>query len=156
MVNPRTGTETRSYVDLVIVIVPLTPRIPPGCTVCQTSPRCTTYARPYGLDTVFSFHRNLGANAMTDTRKYPYPHAVGTDGVSGLPAGYTGPLPGGAVRPRPIGAGRTPVTSQTRQCISRKSLREIPPDDARLSQVNFVPHPGIDKSVGSFRFSLRT
>ena len=85
-----------------------------------------------------------------DGGKYPYPHAMGANGLLlQVPAGYGGVLPGSSRHPvnhagaagvgvPPAGAGQTPVSSQTRQSISRKSLREIPADDVRLSQVGVM------------------
>ena len=103
------------------------------------SPRTSPHMRGVGPDGGPKY----GANG-TDNRKYPYPHAVGSNGLLlEVPAGYGGPLPGGGrnhihhneIKLPNAGAGHTPVSSQTRQSISRKSLREIPPDDVRLSQV---------------------
>ena len=103
------------------------------------SPRTSPHMRGVGPDG----QPQSGANVM-DSGKYPYPHAMANNGLLlQVPAGYGGPLPGGGrnhVRQNEmnlpiVGAGHTPASSQTRQSISRKSLREIPPDDVRLSQV---------------------
>ena len=106
------------------------------------SPRTSPNMRGAGPDVV----PESGAN-IKDGGKYPYPHAMGGNGLLlQVPAGYGGVLPGGSRHPvnhrggaginvPPAGAGQTPVSSQTRQSISRKSLREIPADDVRLSQV---------------------
>ncbi len=118
----------------------------------KVSPRTSPHMREPGPD--------------SDTQvKYPYPHAMDANAngllAVGVPAGYGGPLPGGhagpamgganhRTRPQPTGAaasqftlphvgkGHTPVNSQTRMSINRKSLREIPPDDVRLSQVRDI------------------
>ena len=105
------------------------------------SPRTSPKVKGVGPDSL----QGYGAYIMNNG-KYPYPHAMCADGLLHVPAGYGGPLPGGyrnhtnqggtAVVNLPhAGTGHTPVSSQTRQSISRKSLREIPPDDVRLSQV---------------------
>ncbi len=128
----------------------------------KVSPRTSPHMRGPGPDTVG--HARGTGNQDTQV-KYPYPHAVdaNANGLLGLgvPAGYAGPLPGGhagpavgganhRARPQPTGAaasqfnlphvgkGHTPVNSQTRMSINRKSLREIPPDDVRLSQVRHI------------------
>ena len=106
------------------------------------SPRTSPNMRGAGPDVA----PESGVN-IKDGGKYPYPHAMGANGLLlQVPAGYGGVLPGGSRHPvnhggaagvnvPPTGAGQTPVSSQTRQSISRKSLREIPADDVRLSQV---------------------
>ena len=109
------------------------------------SPRTSPNMRGAGPDVDLE----SGVN-FKDSGKYPYPHAMGANGLLlQVPAGYGGVLPGGSRHPvnhagaagvgvPPAGAGQTPVSSQTRQSISRKSLREIPADDVRLSQVRVM------------------
>ena len=109
------------------------------------SPRTSPNMRGAGPDVVPESIVNI-----KDGGKYPYPHAMGANGLLlQVPTGYGGILPGGSRHPvnhrdgagvnlPAAGAGQTPVSSQTRQSISRKSLREIPADDVRLSQVRVM------------------